>query len=153
MGFSSGRPNSHRAGTPGAANSAAKKSPRQETFHARLGCSRAAQAWQQGGGDVSGFLSYDPDLDLLYYGSGNPGPWNAKTAPRANKKAEKVAGGTLEAAVPGAGASLHGEVLSRQRDYIVEGNLAEGERVPARELYLTDALARGAQGARLRGAA
>jgi DNA-binding GntR family transcriptional regulator len=32
------------------------------------------------------------------------------------------------------GASLHGEVLSRLRDYIVEGNLAEGGRVPEREL-------------------
>jgi DNA-binding GntR family transcriptional regulator len=32
------------------------------------------------------------------------------------------------------GASLHGEVVSRLRDYIVEGNLAEGGRVPEREL-------------------
>lgn len=31
-------------------------------------------------------------------------------------------------------ASLHGEVLSRLRDYIVEGNLRGGERVPEREL-------------------
>ena len=34
----------------------------------------------------------------------------------------------------GSGASLHGEVLSRLRDYIVEGGLAEGGRVPEREL-------------------
>jgi DNA-binding GntR family transcriptional regulator len=32
------------------------------------------------------------------------------------------------------GASLHGDVLSRLRDYIVEGNLPEGGRVPEREL-------------------
>jgi DNA-binding GntR family transcriptional regulator len=49
-------------------------------------------------------------------------------------KAEKMADGTPEAANPVAGASLHGEVLSRLRDYIVEGNLADGERVPEREL-------------------
>jgi DNA-binding GntR family transcriptional regulator len=32
------------------------------------------------------------------------------------------------------GASLHGDVLSRLRDYIVEGNLPEGGRVPERDL-------------------
>jgi DNA-binding GntR family transcriptional regulator len=32
------------------------------------------------------------------------------------------------------GASLHGDVLSRLRDYIVEGNLPEGGRIPEREL-------------------
>jgi DNA-binding GntR family transcriptional regulator len=32
------------------------------------------------------------------------------------------------------GASLHGDVLSRLRDYIVEGNLPDGGRVPEREL-------------------
>jgi DNA-binding GntR family transcriptional regulator len=30
--------------------------------------------------------------------------------------------------------SLHGEVLSRLRDFIVEGNLAEGARIPERQL-------------------
>src|SRR6201981_3981797 len=30
--------------------------------------------------------------------------------------------------------SLHGEILSRLRDYVVEGNLAEGARVPERQL-------------------
>src|SRR5215472_18920513 len=49
-------------------------------------------------------------------------------------KAEKMADGTPDAAVPAAGASLHGEVLSRLRDYIVEGSLAEGGRVPERQL-------------------
>jgi len=49
-------------------------------------------------------------------------------------KAEKMADAAVEPAVSGAGVSLHDEVLSRLRDYIVEGNLAEGERVPEREL-------------------
>jgi DNA-binding GntR family transcriptional regulator len=30
--------------------------------------------------------------------------------------------------------SLHGEILSRLRDYVVEGNIAEGARVPERQL-------------------
>ncbi len=33
-------------------------------------------AWQRGGGTVWGWISYDPDLNLIYYGTGNPGPWN-----------------------------------------------------------------------------
>jgi DNA-binding GntR family transcriptional regulator len=49
-------------------------------------------------------------------------------------KAEKLADGASEAAHPAAASSLHGEVLSRLRDYIVEGSLAEGERIPEREL-------------------
>jgi PQQ-dependent dehydrogenase (methanol/ethanol family) len=32
------------------------------------------QAWQTGGGTVWGWISYDPELDLIYYGTGNPGP-------------------------------------------------------------------------------
>lgn len=43
------------------------------------------EAWQQGGGTVWGFLSYDPVLDLIYYGTGNPGPWNPDARPGDNK--------------------------------------------------------------------
>ncbi|HKR62769.1 MAG TPA: methanol/ethanol family PQQ-dependent dehydrogenase [Thermoanaerobaculia bacterium] len=32
--------------------------------------------WKIGGGTVWGWISYDPALDLLYYGTANPGPWN-----------------------------------------------------------------------------
>ena len=32
--------------------------------------------WKQGGGAVWGWLSYDPQLNLVYYGTSNPGPWN-----------------------------------------------------------------------------
>ncbi|WP_159716201.1 methanol/ethanol family PQQ-dependent dehydrogenase [Geminicoccus flavidas] len=42
-------------------------------------------AWQQGGGNVWGWLSFDPDLNLLYHGTGNPGPWNAELRPGDNK--------------------------------------------------------------------
>ncbi len=42
-------------------------------------------AWRQGGGNVWGFLSYDPALELVYYGTANPGPWNPHQRPGDNK--------------------------------------------------------------------
>ncbi|HEX2780409.1 MAG TPA: methanol/ethanol family PQQ-dependent dehydrogenase [Gemmatimonadaceae bacterium] len=42
-------------------------------------------AWRIGGGTVWGWISYDPALDLLYYGTGNPGPWNPHQRPGDNK--------------------------------------------------------------------
>src|SRR5207237_5785080 len=33
-----------------------------------------AGAWKIGGGTVWGWISYDADLDLIYYGPANPGP-------------------------------------------------------------------------------
>jgi lanthanide-dependent methanol dehydrogenase len=42
-------------------------------------------AWRTGGGTVWGWLAYDPQLDLLYYGTGNPGPWNPEQRPGDNK--------------------------------------------------------------------
>ena len=41
--------------------------------------------WKLGGGTLWGFVSYDPDLDLIYYGTGNPGPWNSEQRPGDNK--------------------------------------------------------------------
>jgi PQQ-dependent dehydrogenase (methanol/ethanol family) len=32
--------------------------------------------WKIGGGTVWGWFSYDPDLNLIYYGSANPSTWN-----------------------------------------------------------------------------
>nr|WP_298378924.1 methanol/ethanol family PQQ-dependent dehydrogenase [uncultured Halomonas sp.] len=32
--------------------------------------------WKRGGGAPWGWVTYDPELDLIYYGSGNPGSWN-----------------------------------------------------------------------------
>ncbi|MGY3264842.1 methanol/ethanol family PQQ-dependent dehydrogenase [Lysobacter sp. HA35] len=44
-----------------------------------------ADAWKIGGGNVWGWISYDPELDLIYYGTGNAGPWNADQRPGDNK--------------------------------------------------------------------
>jgi lanthanide-dependent methanol dehydrogenase len=43
------------------------------------------EAWKIGGGTVWGWISYDPELDLIYYGTGNPGPWNPEQRPGDNK--------------------------------------------------------------------
>jgi PQQ-dependent dehydrogenase (methanol/ethanol family) len=43
------------------------------------------EAWKIGGGNVWGWISYDPQADLIYYGTGNPGPWNPEQRPGANK--------------------------------------------------------------------
>jgi PQQ-dependent dehydrogenase (methanol/ethanol family) len=37
--------------------------------------------WKIGGGDTWGWLAYDPDLNLVYYGSGNPSTWNPSSVP------------------------------------------------------------------------
>ena len=41
--------------------------------------------WKIGGGATWGWYSYDPDLNLVYYGSGNPSTWNPKQRPGDNK--------------------------------------------------------------------
>jgi len=43
-----------------------------------------ADMWRQGGGSVWGWVSYDPDLNLVYYGVSNPGPWNSSLRPGDN---------------------------------------------------------------------
>ena len=45
----------------------------------------AGDAWKIGGGTGWSWVSYDPDLDLIYYGTSNPGPWNADMRPGDNK--------------------------------------------------------------------
>jgi lanthanide-dependent methanol dehydrogenase len=42
-------------------------------------------AWERGGGATWGWVSYDPELDLIYYGTSNPGPWNQDQRPGDNK--------------------------------------------------------------------
>jgi PQQ-dependent dehydrogenase (methanol/ethanol family) len=41
--------------------------------------------WKTGGGCTWGWYSYDPKLNLMYYGSGNPSTWNPKQRPGDNK--------------------------------------------------------------------
>jgi PQQ-dependent dehydrogenase (methanol/ethanol family) len=41
--------------------------------------------WKIGGGTTWGWISYDPKLKLIFYGTGNPGPWNPEQRPGDNK--------------------------------------------------------------------
>jgi PQQ-dependent dehydrogenase (methanol/ethanol family) len=41
--------------------------------------------WKIGGAGVWGWISYDPELNLVYYGTANPGPWNPDQRPGDNK--------------------------------------------------------------------
>jgi PQQ-dependent dehydrogenase (methanol/ethanol family) len=43
-----------------------------------------ADAWKIGGATFWGWLQYDPDLNLIYYGTANAGPWNADQRPGDN---------------------------------------------------------------------
>jgi lanthanide-dependent methanol dehydrogenase len=43
------------------------------------------ESWKQGGAAAWGWISYDPALDLIYYGTSNPGPWNSEQRPGDNK--------------------------------------------------------------------
>jgi PQQ-dependent dehydrogenase (methanol/ethanol family) len=43
------------------------------------------EQWKIGGGTTWGWYSYDPELNLMYYGSGNPSTWNPKQRPGDNR--------------------------------------------------------------------
>ncbi|HWG53102.1 MAG TPA: PQQ-dependent dehydrogenase, methanol/ethanol family [Gemmatimonadaceae bacterium] len=42
------------------------------------------QQWKIGGSAVWGWISYDPELNLIYYGTSNPGVWNPDMRPGDN---------------------------------------------------------------------
>ena len=41
--------------------------------------------WKIGGGTTWGWFAYDPDLNLVYYGTGNPSTWNPVQRPGDNR--------------------------------------------------------------------
>jgi len=44
-----------------------------------------SEAWKTGGGTAWGWISYDPETNVLYAGTANPGPWNPDQRPGDNK--------------------------------------------------------------------
>jgi alcohol dehydrogenase (cytochrome c) len=51
----------------------------------------AREAWKLGGGSIWTTGSYDPELNLMYWGIGNPGPdWNGDSRPGDNLYTESV---------------------------------------------------------------
>ena len=73
------------------ADSEVKIGPRFHAFYAKdrgrdLGLTTwPPDGWKHGAGTVWGWISYDPTLDLVYYGTSNPGPWNQDQRPGDNK--------------------------------------------------------------------
>jgi lanthanide-dependent methanol dehydrogenase len=73
------------------ADSEVKIGPRFHAFYAKdrgrdLGLtSWPPDGWRHGAGTVWGWISYDPALNLIYYGTSNPGPWNQDQRPGDNK--------------------------------------------------------------------
>ena len=47
-------------------------------------------SWRRGGAPVWGWISYDPQLDLVYFGTGNPSPYNTEQRPGENKWTNSV---------------------------------------------------------------
>jgi PQQ-dependent dehydrogenase (methanol/ethanol family) len=47
-------------------------------------------AWKSAGAPAWGWFSYDAELDLVYYGSGNPAPYNPEQRPGDNKWSASV---------------------------------------------------------------
>lgn len=43
------------------------------------------EQWKQGGGTTWGWYAFDPELNLVYYGTGNPSTWNPVQRPGDNK--------------------------------------------------------------------
>lgn len=43
------------------------------------------EQWKIGGATVWGWITYDPDANLIYYGTSNPGVWNPDLRPGDNK--------------------------------------------------------------------
>ena len=50
----------------------------------------AGDSWRTGGAPVWGWMSYDPELDLIYYGTGNPSPYNSEQRLGDNKWSTSV---------------------------------------------------------------
>ncbi|HTW63569.1 MAG TPA: PQQ-dependent dehydrogenase, methanol/ethanol family [Bryobacteraceae bacterium] len=46
--------------------------------------------WRRGGAPVWGWISYDPGLNMIYYGTGNAGPWDADDLPAQSKWAMTI---------------------------------------------------------------
>ena len=50
----------------------------------------AGESWKTGGAPVWGWISYDPELDLIYYGTGNAAPYDPEARPGDNKWSASV---------------------------------------------------------------
>ena len=70
------------------------------------------EQWKIGGATGWSWISYDPDLDLIYYGTSNAGPWNADQRPGDNKW-----GSTLFARRPATGEAIWAYQINPHDDH------------------------------------
>jgi alcohol dehydrogenase (cytochrome c) len=74
------------------------------------------EQWKIGGGAGWSWISYDPELDLIYYGTSNPGPWNAELRPGDNKWTS-----TLFARRPDTGEAIWAYQINPHDDHDYDG--------------------------------
>jgi len=74
------------------------------------------EQWKIGGATSWSWISYDPDLDLIYYGTSNPGPWNAEQRPGDNKWSS-----TLFARRPETGEAIWAYQMNPHDDHDYDG--------------------------------
>jgi lanthanide-dependent methanol dehydrogenase len=68
--------------------------------------------WQIGGGPVWGWLSYDPKTNLIFYGTGNPGPWNSN-----QREGDNLWTSTIFARDADTGEAVWADVLNPHDEY------------------------------------
>src|SRR5579883_1253095 len=67
------------------------KNPQYGTAGKDVGISSyPGDEWQRGGGAAWGWYAYDPDLHLVYYGTGNPGLWSPSFRCGAKPQSQKA---------------------------------------------------------------
>jgi len=74
------------------------------------------ELWKIGGANMWGWISYDPDLDLIYYGTANASPWNPDQRPGDNKW-----GSTLFARRPETGEAIWAYQLNPHDEHDYDG--------------------------------
>ncbi|WP_245412059.1 PQQ-dependent dehydrogenase, methanol/ethanol family [Methylocella silvestris] len=84
--------------------------------------------WALGGGAPWGRISYDPSLNLVYYGTGNPSTWNPLQRPGENKWAMTIFARNADT---GAAAWLYQMIPHDQWDYDGVNEMILGETVVA----------------------
>lgn len=74
------------------------------------------EMWKIGGAAAWSWISFDPNLDLIYYGTSNASPWNADQRPGDNKW-----GSTLFARRPETGEAIWAYQLNPHDDHDYDG--------------------------------
>ena len=69
---------------------------KESTMTGKLNVSWPGDMWQNGGGATWLGGTYDPELNLLFFGTGNPAPWNETMRPGDNKWTMSIMGRNVD---------------------------------------------------------